>query len=149
MLFPEGITENVAKRQLDSLRNPRIPPKASEFMPDLRRFRYRSEFQENLRLLSLLLLDELEDNLALKKDFYRDCYVPIEANNRHLLLSKKIISSRYKAVNGNAIAQLRLGFTTYVFGRDRLRFWMRFRPTRQSLTKIRGILSLDSLHLST
>ncbi|MEI9932481.1 MAG: hypothetical protein WDM89_18570 [Rhizomicrobium sp.] len=104
ILSPEGITENRANRDLALHRNPRIPTKASFSIPDANRFRYRSDLQENLRGLSSKLLDEIEDNPELKTAFYKDCYVPIEANNRHLLLSKNIIASRYKRVGDDGIA---------------------------------------------
>jgi hypothetical protein len=54
LLSPEGITENRAYRDLALHRNPRIPPKASEAIPEPNRFRYRNTFQENLRDLSSL-----------------------------------------------------------------------------------------------
>jgi hypothetical protein len=104
LLSPEGIAEARASRDLALHRNPRIPPKASEFIPEPTRFRYRSDSQENLRELSSLLLDDIEDNPALKSSFYAQCYVPLEANNRHLLLSKRIIESRYKRVGEDGIA---------------------------------------------
>ncbi|WP_144766776.1 hypothetical protein [Methylobacterium dankookense] len=103
LLSPEGIFENRAHQDLAIHRNPRIPPKASEGIPELRKFRYRSEFEENLRGLSEVLLEEIEDNPNIKKDFYRECYVPLEANNQHLLLSKRIISARYRRVGGDSV----------------------------------------------
>ena len=102
-LSPEGITENHAYRGLASHRNPRLPPKASISIPEPLKYRYRSSFQEHLRDLSSLLLEEIEDNPYMKADFYRECYIPIEANNRHLLLSKNIISARYRRVAENGI----------------------------------------------
>lgn len=103
LLSPEGITENCAYRDLALHRNPRIPEKGSASIPEPYRYRYRNTFQENLRSLSSLLLEEIEDNPKLKSSFYEECYVPIEANNRHLLQSKKIIASRYKRVGVDGI----------------------------------------------
>ena len=103
LLSPEGVTENRAYRDLALHRNPRIPAKASTAIPEPSKFRYRSDLQENLRGLSSRLLEEIEDNPKLKSAFYRDCYVPIEANNRHLLLSKNIIASRYKRAGDSGI----------------------------------------------
>jgi len=103
LLSPEGVTENRAYRTLALRRNPRIPRKTSEQIPDPYKYRYRNNFQENLRALSSLLLEEIEDNPSLKSSFYRKCYVPIEANNRHLLLSKQIISARYRRVSGDGV----------------------------------------------
>ena len=50
LLSPEGINENRAYRDLSLHRNPRIPPKASIAIPEPTKYRYRSQFQENLRL---------------------------------------------------------------------------------------------------
>lgn len=112
LLSPEGITENCAYRDLALHRNPRIPPKASTSIPEPLKYRYRSDFQENLRSLSSLLLEEIEDNPTLKHLFYKECYVPIEANNRHLLLSKRIIAARYKRVGEDGIAPSALDSVT-------------------------------------
>lgn len=114
LLSPEGITENCAYRDLSLHRNPRIPPKASTSIPEPYKYRYRSAFQENLRSLSAFLLEEIEDNPKLKTSFYVECYVPIEANNRHLLLSKNIISSRYKRVGEDGIAPSALEAVTAI-----------------------------------
>ncbi len=116
LLSPEGITENRAYRELALHRNPRIPPKASTYIPEPHKYRYRNEFQENLRSLSSLLLEEIEDNPKLKSSFYAECYVPIEANNRHLLLSKNIIASRYKRVGEDGISPSALETVTVVDG---------------------------------
>ena len=103
LLSPEGITENRAYRDLSLYRNPRIPSKACTSIPEPYKYRYRNDFQENLRSLSSLLLEEIEDNPTLKVSFYEECYVPIEANNRHLLLSKNIIAARYKRVGEDGV----------------------------------------------
>jgi GTPase SAR1 family protein len=104
LLSPEGIAENRAFRELALHRNPRIPPKASTAIPEPTKYRYRTIFQENLRTLASLLLEEIEDDPVIKSAFYRECYVPIEANNRHLLLSKRIIETRYNRVSGDGTA---------------------------------------------
>ena len=104
LLSPEGIAENRAYQQLSHFRNPRIPAKAYTAIAEPMGYRYRNEFQENLRTLADLLLDEVEENQAFKDEFYRECYVPLEANNRHLLLSKSIISARYKRVGDTGSA---------------------------------------------
>ncbi|MDV7848396.1 hypothetical protein [Pseudomonas aeruginosa] len=114
LLSPEGIAENHAYRDLALHRNPRIPPKASTAIVEPFKYRYRSDFQENLRSLSSLLLEEIEDNPDLKSDFYRECYIGIEANNRHLLLSKSIISSRYRRAGEDGVAPSALDEITVV-----------------------------------
>ncbi|WP_085695104.1 MULTISPECIES: hypothetical protein [unclassified Pseudomonas] len=104
LLSPEGIEENHANRDLALHRNPRIPPKGSTVIAEPFKYRYRNEFQENLRSLSSLLLEEIEDNPELKSDFYKECYIGIEANNRHLLLSKSIITARYRRAGELGVA---------------------------------------------
>src|SRR5262249_15975186 len=62
LLSPEGVAENRALRDLGLHRNPRIPPKASSAIPEPTQYRYRSQFQEDLRALASLLLEEVEDD---------------------------------------------------------------------------------------
>ena len=112
LLSPEGIAENRAFRDLALHRNPRIPSKASEAIPEPNRYRYRNSLGEELRALSSILLEEVEDNPDLRSDFYRECYVPIEANSRHLLLSKQIIQARYKRVSGDGVVPASLDSAT-------------------------------------
>ena len=114
LLSPEGITENCAYRDLALYRTPRIPEKGSASIAEPNKYRYRSTFQENLRSLSSLLLEEIEDNPDLKASFYEECYVPIQANNRHLLQSKNIIEARYRRGSGDGIAPEQLDTVTSV-----------------------------------
>lgn len=114
LLSPEGITENRAYRDLALHRNPRMPPKASTAIAEPYKYRYRNRFQENLRSLSSLLLETIEDDPSIKTTFYKECYVPIEANNRHLLLSKNIIASRYRRVGDDGIAPSALDEITVI-----------------------------------
>lgn len=104
ILSPEGVFENRALRELANYRNPRIPTKASTTIAEPFAYRYRSRFQENLRLLATVLLENIDDNPDIKAEFFRECYVALEANNRHLLLSKKVIAARYRRASDSGIA---------------------------------------------
>lgn len=104
LLSPEGVSENRAYREISLFRTPRMPPKASDIFIEPKKYRYRSVFQEEIQSISSLLLEELEDSKELKSAFYRDCYVTDEANNRHLMLSKKVISARYKRATADGIS---------------------------------------------
>lgn len=104
LLSPEGVGENRALSDLSSYRNPRLPSKCSASIPEPNKHRYRDRLQNELRDIGSFLLEEIEDNPNLRADFYRECYVPIEANNRHLLLSKQIIANRYNRVSGENLA---------------------------------------------
>lgn len=109
LLSPEGIDENRALRDLVQYKNPRIPSKASASIGEPDAFRYRNDFQENLRTLSSILLDNIEETPEIKSEFYRECYVSQEANNRNLILSKKIIAARYRRVADNGITPAKTG----------------------------------------
>jgi GTPase SAR1 family protein len=102
LLSPEGVTENRALNELSKHRNPRLPPKASTFIAEPLQYRYRNSLQDELRALGSILLEEIEDNPKLREDFYKECYVPLEANNRHLNLSKQIIARRYERLAEDA-----------------------------------------------
>lgn len=104
LMSPEGISENRAYRDIGIYRTPRMPSKASELFIEPKKYRYRSPFQEEVQSVASLLLEDLEDAKELKSAFYRDCYVTDDANNRHLLLSKKVISARYKRATADGIA---------------------------------------------
>lgn len=104
LLSPEGVSENRAYRDLALHRNPRIPAKASTAIPEPMKYRYRNQFQENLRSLASILLEDIEEHPSVKTSFYRECYVPLEANNRHLLVSKNIINARYRRASGTGSA---------------------------------------------
>lgn len=107
-LSPEGVYENRAYREIAIFRNPRIPAKAASEIGEPTQYRYRTIFQENLRTLASVLLDDIEDNPNVKSDFYKECYVSLDANNRHLLLSKSIIAARYKRVSDNGIVPAKM-----------------------------------------
>lgn len=103
LLSPEGISENRAYRQLSSNRMARIPAKASTAIANPMRYRYRSNFQENLRTLASVLLEDIEEHPDVKTLFYNECYVSLEANARNLLLSKNIIAARYKRIGDDGV----------------------------------------------
>jgi len=77
-LSPEGVYENRAYRELEIRRNPRIPAKALTAIPDPTRFRYRNDLQQNLQTLSSLLLEDILDDPAVKKEFYDECWPQID-----------------------------------------------------------------------
>lgn len=103
LLSPEAVAENRAYRELALRRNPRLPQKASSSLSEPMRYRYRSNFQEDLRSLASILLEDIEDQDDVKPEFYKECYVAVEANNRSLLLSKSLIGARYSRVSDNGI----------------------------------------------
>lgn len=110
-LSPEGVYENVAVRALADLQNPRIPVKASTILADPKAYRYRTPFQDNLRTLATVLLEEVEYNPEVKSDFYKECYVSVYGNDKASLLSREVISSRYKRVSDNGIMPANLNTT--------------------------------------
>jgi hypothetical protein len=73
LLSPEGVSDNRAYRSLSDRHNIRIPAKASAHIPEPKRFRYRSDLQTELREIGSFLLEEIEDNPAVRSEFYREC----------------------------------------------------------------------------
>lgn len=102
-LSPEGVYSNSAVRLLSELQNPRVPIKASTIIGEPKAYRFRTDFQDNLRNLATILLENVEDNPSVKSEFYRECYVSAGAENRDTLLSEEIISARYRRVSDNGI----------------------------------------------
>jgi GTPase SAR1 family protein/predicted type IV restriction endonuclease len=107
-LSPEGVYENVAVRLLNDLQNPRLPMKASSTLGEANAYRYRTSFQENLRTLATVLLEDVEYNPSVKSAFYRECYVTADQGNDGTLLSENVISARYKRVSDNGIGSASL-----------------------------------------
>jgi GTPase SAR1 family protein len=107
-LSPEGVYENIAVRALADLQNPRIPVKASTTLSDAKAYRYRTPFQENLRTLATVLLEDVEYNPDVKSDFYRECYVSVYGDNNNSLLGSDVVASRYRRVSDNGIAPANL-----------------------------------------
>lgn len=103
LLSPEGVYENTAVRALADLQNPRIPVKAFTVLANPKEYRYRTPFQDNLRTLATVLLEDVEYNPQVKSDFYRECYVSVYSEDANSLLGSNVISSRYKRVSDNGI----------------------------------------------
>jgi GTPase SAR1 family protein len=113
-LSPEGIYENVAVRTLSDLQNPRVPAKAATVLGEAKAYRYRTPFQENLRTLATVLLEDVEYNPQVKSDFYKECYVSVYGNDENSLLDPDLLSARYKRVSDNGVLPANL--TTKVDG---------------------------------
>lgn len=99
ILSPEGVEKNVGFYKLSALNRPRLPPKASNAIPDPFRYRYRNPATESLRDLALLLLEDIENHPEVRSQFYEECYVDTAANHRHLLLSTRVIENWYARAN--------------------------------------------------
>ena len=95
-LSPNGLYEGIALSKLNLNRALVIPPKPSVVIANTFEKKPRNNFQENLNALCDLLLQSISGHEEIKPAFYKDCYVNLEANNRHLLLSKNIIENRYQ-----------------------------------------------------
>jgi len=94
-LSPAGLHDGIALSQLNVKRAQAIPPKPSVSISNVSEKRQRDQFQESLNSLCELLLQSLSNHEEVKSDFYRDCYVNLDANNRHLNLSRNLIENRY------------------------------------------------------
>ncbi len=94
-LSPEGLQESVALSALNVTKSSAIPLRPSSSIANIREVKHRNNFQENLNSICQMLLQSIANHEEVKSDFYKNCYVNLEANNRHLLLSKNIIENRY------------------------------------------------------
>lgn len=111
LISPEGMYTNTAFQILSEKHNPRLPTKASTALTNPKEYRYRTPFQDNLRAIASVLLDNIEGRPATKSEFYRECYVNVDSTNRNTLLSKNVISNRYKRVSDNGISPARINAT--------------------------------------
>lgn len=109
LLSPEGLQSNYARRSLAATNFPRLPPKASQSIPEPKQYRYKDGFHENLQRLASLLLVDIEQLPEVKPSFYKECYVSTVANNRHLLLSSKVLANWYERSDSIATGRLSIG----------------------------------------
>jgi len=75
-----------------------IPIKLSNHLHGYPSFRYPSDLQQSLRILSDLLIEDAPNTLAVRKRFYEECYCESGALAKEALVGKNILSARYAAM---------------------------------------------------
>ncbi len=75
-----------------------VPAKLSSYIPGYPSFRYPSESQQSLRMLSDLLIEDAPNTPEVRKRFLEECYCESGALAKESLLGKSILSARYAAM---------------------------------------------------
>lgn len=75
-----------------------VPPKLSSYIPGYPSFRYPSESQQSLRMLSDLLIEDAPNTPEFRKKFLEECYCESGALAKESMLGKNILSARYAAM---------------------------------------------------
>lgn len=75
-----------------------LPPKLSAEIVGYPGMKGRNPFQTDLQIVSDLVLEDLVRGQELEDDFLRECYCKSGALSQYALISKGILSTRYKAL---------------------------------------------------
>lgn len=97
-LSPDGLIEKRLLSLLNTGSTRSIPKKLSTNLFHFPSYRYKSEFQTNLRTLSELLLEDAVRTEELRTHFYNECYCETGALSRDALISHEILQARYSAL---------------------------------------------------
>jgi hypothetical protein len=95
----EGVLEGNLARALLKGATPQIPPKASSFIADYPGFSTRNSLQNDLMLLSEMLLEDLTHEEDLEKRFLKYCYCETGALSQYTVLARDIIKNRYEQMD--------------------------------------------------
>ena len=97
-LSPAGVAERRLRRLLNVGEDKALPAKMSSNLVDYPRYRYPSDLQSSLRMISELLLVDVVDQPDVEKRFFKECYCESGALSQHSLVSKTILAARYSAL---------------------------------------------------
>lgn len=97
-ISPASVARNQLLSDLGSDAPTGIPPKLSTTIPSYPQYRYRNAFQESLRLVSDLIIEDAPHTPELVKRFYEECYCDSGALQKEALLGKTILAARYSAL---------------------------------------------------
>lgn len=93
-----GSKEKVAAELLSPGVSPKLPKKISMGLPGYPSLRYLNDFQNSLRTLSDLLIEDAPNSPPLRKRFYSECYCESGALAQEALIGRNILASRYAAM---------------------------------------------------
>jgi hypothetical protein len=98
MLSPAGVGQQNLTGALRGTQVLGIPQKLSTLLQQYPQFRYPSESQQSLRVLSDLLIEDAPNTPEVEKRFYEECYCESEALSQEALVSREILLARYAAL---------------------------------------------------
>lgn len=97
-ISPAAVKGRQLLQELTSSAPSGVPAKLSSQIAGYPSFRYSSESQQSLRLLSDLLIEDAPNTPEYRKRFLEECYCESGALARDALLGKNILSTRYAAM---------------------------------------------------
>ncbi len=98
LLSPGGVGQQRLTAVLKGTQVLGIPRKPSSFLANYPQFRYPSEAQHSLRVLSDLLIEDAPNTPEVEQRFYEECYCESEALSQEALVSREILLARYAAL---------------------------------------------------
>lgn len=97
-ISPGAIQQRALLRELTSITPSGVPAKLSSYIAGYPSFRYPSDSQQSLRMLSDLLIEDAPNTPDYRKKFLEECYCESGALARDALLGKNILAARYAAM---------------------------------------------------
>lgn len=97
-ISPAAVQKRELLRELTSIAPSGVPAKLSGYIAGYPSFRYPSESQQSLRMLSDLLIEDAPNTPDYRKRFLEECYCESGALARDALLGKSILAARYAAM---------------------------------------------------
>ena len=97
-ISPAAVQQRELLKELTSNNPSGVPPKPSSHITGYPSFRYPSDSQQSLRMLSDLLIEDAPNTPDYRKRFLEECYCESGALTRDALLSKNILAARYAAM---------------------------------------------------
>lgn len=94
-LSPGGVDERRLVQILSGTLRGGIPRKLSSLLFSYPQVRYTNEFQEDLKTVANLLLEDIRNLPDVESEFYRECYCESGALSQFALLTKAVLNSRY------------------------------------------------------
>lgn len=97
-ISPASVQNRELLKELTSTTPSGVPAKLSSHIAGYPSFRYPSESQQSLRMLSDLLIEDAPNTPDYRKRFLEECYCESGALARDALLGKNILAARYAAM---------------------------------------------------
>jgi GTPase SAR1 family protein len=97
-ISPAAVQQRELVKVLTSIAPSGVPSKLSSYVAGYPSFRYPSESQQSLRMLSDLLIEDVPNTPDYRKRFLEECYCESGALARDALLGKSILAARYAAM---------------------------------------------------
>ena len=97
-LSPDGIREKRLSMMLGVTNGGALPPKLSASCINYFEFKYSSNFQENLRNASSLVIEDIGRTAEVEKDFLAECYCESGPLSQYSLVGKNILTTRYSSL---------------------------------------------------